>query len=236
VAPEGIPAEFGRSEFGAIVFDAFSLAFLICVFHVVDFDNVDADSDTPTPMAVVRPATVPLGLVVIRAALPALDPLTSTLVVDSGAVDEGIRVANLPREVPTRRLRVGTCRAEAVSDPVLRAALARAAMACPPDAKRARDGTPRTPEGGKNTERTRVRQTCHTIWADQDARLPVLFALRPPRVIDDPYPPVSAFNPAVSRIGPWRERGLPGTGKFLRLPYRAVPVPAPQDRPVGHRR
>jgi hypothetical protein len=43
------------------------------------------------------------------------------------------------------------------------AALARSAMA-PPDAKWARDAAPRTPEGGKNTECTRVRQTCHTLY------------------------------------------------------------------------
>jgi hypothetical protein len=40
---------------------------------------------------------------------------------------------------------------------------ARLAMA-PPDAKWARDAAPRTPEGGKNTECTRVRQTCHTLY------------------------------------------------------------------------
>jgi hypothetical protein len=62
----------------------------------------------------------------------------------------------------TRFAAVARSRTPLLTAPAFRTAPARSAMV-PPDAKWARDAAPRTPEGGKNTECTRVRQTCHTL-------------------------------------------------------------------------
>jgi hypothetical protein len=114
---------------------------------------------------------------------------------------------------------------DADSDPALRVAFARTAMASP-IYKRARDGTPRTPEGGKNTERMRVRQTCHTTWADRDVAAG--YRPDPHRVIGVPYPPLSAFNPAVSGIEPRQE-----PGNFLKPPNHADVVTVRRGRAVA---
>src|SRR5262249_30213300 len=105
----------------------------------------------------------------------------------------------------------------------------------PLDAKRARDGTPRTPEGGKNTERTRVRQTCHTIWADPDAA-PCASRARL-QAIGVLYPPPWALNPAVS--GEFRRNNIMQffqRPNFLSVLTRAAAVPAQPDQAARRRR
>jgi hypothetical protein len=95
-----------------------------------------------------------------------------------------------------------------------------------PRCKRARDGTSRTPEGGKNTEHTGVRQTCHTIWTGRDA--PLRGSARPLRVIDVPYPTLSAFNPAGSAIaaGPEQQNFSPVHRDGVDRHHQGRPVPS----------
>jgi hypothetical protein len=220
-------AGFVPADFSVDFTATFSVDFTATGFSAADSDAMDFADVDATEFAVLfvaAPAVLPLVV--------PLDPDPAIFVLVWARRLVGAEVvfgAILPGEVSARRLLVVAFLAEAVSEPALRAVVLRAAMASPRCRNGRATGTPRTPEGGKNTERTRVRQTCHTIWADPDARSP-LCRSGPARVIGVPYPPLSAFNPAVSGIP-----AGPDPRNFFKPPNRATAVPAPPDR-VGARR